>query len=65
MRLAIADLVAAGNLLLRGNPEGPAAIHFCYVEGCDDLWESEPTCQHHEGIRAAIEFWTGRDWGSR
>lgn len=51
------------DLILRGEPEGPAAIHFCYL--CDDIWESEPTCDHHEAIRKAIEFWTGRDHGPR
>ena len=37
------------DLILRGEPEGPAAIHFCYF--CDDLWESEPTCEHYQRLR--------------
>lgn len=29
-----------------GIPSGPAAIHFCPVPGCLDIWESEATCEH-------------------
>lgn len=36
----------------RGIPEGPAAIHFC-PEGCGDIWETEPSCCHEPGYRAA------------
>ena len=67
---ALAALVAAHP---HGIPEGPAAIHFCPVPGCLDIWESEATCEHaglipdqaaeKAGTRARLPHWVEQRHG--